>query len=553
MNLFRFFLWLLIPGFYACGERHKDAAVITTPDYKKGQSFLNQQNDSAFYYFNKAATNSKDSLQIAMAYSHMAILQTDAGDYYGGQENLLLSLKYLKEQIEKDRYCLVSDYNELGSNSLNLKNYDAAIEYYTRALKFANNDDFRTIASNNLAVAYQKKRQYAQAIAIYQSIINRSKKEKNEYARVLSNLARVRWLQDSGYRAAPDLLMALQIRKDEKDLWGLNASYAHLSDYYFHSRPDSALLYAEKMYAIAQQLSSPDDELEALQKLLSLSPPKDIKQYFIRYQSLNDSIQTSRNAAKNQFALIRYDAERNKADNIRLQKENTEKKLEIVEQQIIIYGSISLFLVIICAVFAWYRKRKRRLERQFRENELKTSQKVHDVVANGLYAIMMDIEHQKTIEKEQLLDKIESLYEQSRNISYVQSRRSQTDFKGTVTNLLSSFADQDTKILIAGNDNNDFWNKMEDHIKEELELVLKELMINMKKHSSAQNVAVKFERQGDWLNVQYTDDGVGLPSPLQYGNGLSNTGNRINSIGGRIIFDKNTTKGVKIQVHIPIV
>jgi signal transduction histidine kinase len=166
---------------------------------------------------------------------------------------------------------------------------------------------------------------------------------------------------------------------------------------------------------------------------------------------------------------------------------------------------------------------------------------------------MMDVEHQESLEKEQLLDKIESLYEQSRDISYLPSRRVQSDFQKSVTNLLSSFADENTKVLIVGNDNNDLWIKISDGIKEELEHVLRELMINMKKHSFARNVVVKFERQGDFLNVQYTDDGVGLPSPLQYGNGLSNTGNRINGISGRIIFDENTTKGAKIQVHIPIV
>lgn len=41
-----------------------------------------------------------------------------------------------------------------------------------------------------------------------------------------------------------------------------------------------------------------DDELEALTKLMNLSPAKQLKQYIIRYQYLNDSMQTARNAAK---------------------------------------------------------------------------------------------------------------------------------------------------------------------------------------------------------------------------------------------------------------
>jgi len=511
-------------------------------------SFFNHQNDSAFYYFNKVATSSKDSVEIATAYNIMATIQSDEGDYYGSQEILLTSLKYLNEQKEKDHYSLLSDYNELGSNSLNLKNYNAAIEYYDQALKFIKDDNFKVITLNNKALANQKMQRYDQAIDIYQSILSQSKTNKKEYARILSNLARTRWLKDSSYKAVPDLLMALQVRKEEKDDWGLNASYAHLSDYYSHSRPDSALIYADKMFAIAQLLNSPDDKLEALQKLITLSPPKALKQYFVHYQHLSDSIQTARNAAKNQFALIRYEAEKSKADNLRLQKDN-------IQQRIIIYGVGCFFIVSAVFVIAWYRKRKQQMEWEsqntIRENQLKTSQKVHDVVANGLYRIMTGIQHHNDIEKEQLLDEIEILYERSRDISYEQPENLPTDFQAVIAKMLRSFANSDTKVGIVGN-NKSLWDNVKDQVKVELKHMLQELMVNMKKHSSARNVVVRFERQSDQLKIQYTDDGIGLPSTFQYGNGLTNTGNRIKSIGGQIIFDKNTTKGLKIQVHLPI-
>ncbi len=556
MKRSQFILLLLITGCYACREQPRTIPEITTtPDYKKGVSFLNSQNDSAFYYFNKVANGSKDSLQIAMAYSNMAVIQSDAGDYFGSQESLLQSLKYLDEQKEKDHNCLLSDYNELGSSSLNLKNYDAAIAYYDLALKFARDEAYKTIALNNKAVAYQKKGQYTQAIAIYRAVIDKSKKNKKEYARILSNLAKVQWLQDTSYYAAPGLLQALQIRKEIKDDWGLNASYAHLSDYYASSQPDSALLYAIKMYTIAQQLNSPDDELEALQKLLILSPSKYLKQYFIRYQNLNDSVQTARNTAKNQFALIRYDAEKNKSDNLRLQKDNTEKRIQILKQRIIILGICCIIIACAVIVVIWYRKRKQQMlwesQNAIRENQLKTSQKVHDVVANGLYRIIAEIEHGDTIEKEQLLDKMEVLYDQSRDISYETPARIHTDFGETIAALLAAFATSSTKILVVGNHKVP-WSDVQNRAKKELEHILQELMVNMKKHSGAQNVVVKFEQQGNVLKVLYTDDGVGLPPTFQYGNGLTNTVSRITGIGGRIIFDTSTITGLKIEIYIPI-
>jgi hypothetical protein len=52
------------------------------------------------------------------------------------------------------------------------------------------------------------------------------------------------------------------------------------------------------MYDVAKNIDSPDDQIEALEKLISLKILQNSKQYFQVYQSLNDSLQTARNKAK---------------------------------------------------------------------------------------------------------------------------------------------------------------------------------------------------------------------------------------------------------------
>ncbi|WP_260607318.1 tetratricopeptide repeat-containing sensor histidine kinase [Chitinophaga polysaccharea] len=544
------FSLILTACLFACNRKNSIVAVEREPDFKKAESFLYHKNDSAFYYFNKVVSNSKDSLQIAMAYNGMAVILSDAGDYFGAQENLLISLSYLDEQKEKDRYCISSDYNELGGTSLNLKNYDAAIDYYDRALKFAEDDGFKLMFLNNKAVVYQKTRDFAKAIAIYDSILGKGKKDEKAYAMVLSNRARTRWLQDSGYRATPELLEALQIRVNQKDYWGQNASYAHLSDYYANSHPDSALMYADKMYAITRYLNSPDDEIEALQKLILLSPPQNIRQYYKRYQYLSDSVQTARNTAKNQFALIRYDAEKNKVENLKLQKENADKKVQILQQRLMIYGAAAAMILGVFLVVIWSRKRRQQMASRIRDHKLKTSQKVHDVVANGLYRIMTEIEHQP-IEKESLLDKIEDMYERSRDISYEQPEITSTDFQAEIALLLKAFNTDTTRVVTAGNDKG-LWEKVDTNIQKEVKHILQELMVNMKKHSGASYVSIRFKQSGNKVEIQYTDNGAGLPPSYSFGNGLTNTGNRIKNINGEITFT-NVNKGLKIQVSFPIV
>jgi signal transduction histidine kinase len=544
------YLFLLIAYGYGCRQKPKVFSLVTTPDFDKGVSLLDRQNDSAYYYFNKAATNSKDSLQIALAYNYMAVIQTEASDYYGSQESLLTSLKYLDEKNESDTNCLIANYNVLGRNSANLKNYSTAIFYYDRALRLINNDYSKTIALNNKAVAYQDERNYKQAISIYQSILNQSKKEKKEYARILTNLATARWLKDSNYKAALELMEAFQIRKDENDNWGLNSSYAHLSDYYSHSHPDSALIYAHKMYAMAQQLNSPDDRLEALQKLITLSAPTSVKEYFSQYHRLSDSIQMTRNAAKNQFALIRYETEKNKAELLKLQEDYSEEKAQIFRQQAIIAGAILVFLL----ATVWLRKRRKQMQLEsqnaIQQSQLKTSQKVHDIVANGLYHIMTGLEHKKNIDKEELLDEIEILYEKSRDISHEEPQTTNSNFQAKIRKLLTSFVNPDTTVVVAGiNEIN--WDSIKSRTKSELEPVLLELMVNMKKHSSAKNIAMKFEKDGASLDIHYLDDGIGLPVTPHHGNGLRNTENRIKRLGGRITFDNTVQKGLKIDIFLP--
>ena len=94
------------------------------------------------------------------------------------------------------------------------------------------------------------------------------------------------------------------------------------------------------------------------------------------------------------------------------------------------------------------------------------------------------------------------------------------------------------------------WDRTTTQVQTEIEQVLQELMINMKKHSGAQNVVLKFESHQDIIQIFYSDDGVGLPSTFQYGNGLTNTENRIKRIGGNFIFEA-TINGLKIRISIP--
>lgn len=552
-------LLLIVLIAFACVKKqsptHPTAQFPTSADFRKGEYLFDStdKKDSAFIYFNEVTKNSKDSFLMAMAYAYMAEIQQEVGDFYGAQESALAGIQLLnKDSLQQ--YCMASLYNNLGRSNVGLKNYKAAIDYYNLAIKAQPYKGYQNIYLNNIAVALREKGDYKEALDTFLSIEMRQDEDKKAFARRTTNLASLKWKVDRSFNPLPDLHKALSIRMQEKDDIGVTASYNHLLDYYQVNNADSALYYAKRMYAVAQKTNSADDQLDALRKLILLAPPPESKQLFKCYQHLSDSVETTQNAAKNQFAVIRYESEKSKAENLLLQEDNAQKELQILRQRVVVYGSI-LIAVLIVSIAVWrYRKKKQqmKLEAQaaIQENQLRISQKIHDNVANELYRIMSEIEHVEILDKESLLDKIEALYERSRDISYdpVEKENDTTD---RISQLLTLFATPTTKISVVGNQE-ELWKGIPSMIVKELEQVLQELMVNMKKHSGARHVVLHFSKSDDHLEIAYKDDGQGFPSNFRKGNGLKSTGNRINQIGGQIIFAVETANGAAINILIPI-
>jgi tetratricopeptide (TPR) repeat protein len=544
--------------FLSCKNQIKKRKEVGNLFYDKAFEYReNHKPDSAFLYFNKAKDlflQQKDSFGVGKCLVNMAIISTDKGDYYGGQEISLNAISYLNNNKEEHLVYIKSNFNNLGITSFNLRNYSQAIDFYKRSLNYTKDSTALFVIRNNIANAYSRKRDYQKSLAIYQSIL-RQIINNQEFARSLSNFAFTKWLQNSLYNAKPELLRALHIHEKANDLWGQNASYAHLADYYAQKQPDSALIYAGKMYQVAKEIKSPDDQIEALQKLVELSPPKETKHHFEIYKRLDDSLQTARTSAKNQFALIRYEAEKNKAENLNLQKDNTEKKYQIIKQRILLFSTFLLILAGFIISVLWYKKRKQRLELEakntIRDNQLKTYKKVHDVVANGLYRLMKEIQNRANLEREDIVNKLDVMYEKSRDISYEKPQTADENFHEKIVDLLTSFATADIRVGHMGS-TPDLWEQVNAQTKYEIEHILQELMVNMERHSKGSNVFVKFEQEDNHISLHYADDGIGISKGTQFNNGLTSTGNRIKSIHGTITFDTKSEKGLKIYISFPV-
>lgn len=545
---------LIIPVlfFLLCGCA--DNPVRNAQSYKyfeQGNKLYNENKfDSAYAMYNAYVNNPYDSFSKAQAYRYMGDIQWYLGDPYGAQHNLSNAVNLL-DTNNKDHYAELSyNNNDLGNISSDLGAYEDALSYYNEALKFAEGSAFRSEIFNGKAVMYQRMGNYNDAITTYDTSLKIEKPGTESYARIVHNRAHTKWLKDSTYNVLPDYWSILKLRLDSSYLNGLVISYSHLSDYYQSVNPDSALWYANKMLDQSLKNKSASDVNEAKFKIALLDKNQASQVAMIKdYKRVSDSLQYAKDTSINRFALIKNDVRKTGDELNRLKK-------HILIQRLMLYGLCTLAILVIAGISFWFGKRQSRIKQEsiaaIRNAKLKTSQKVHDVVANGLYGIMNELEHGKTIDREPLIDKIEGLYEKSRNISYEDiTAANDTDHDQQVYGLLTSFANEQTKVIIAG-DQQTFWRKINPVQKQELELVLNELMVNMKKHSRAKKVTILFKAEDNKALVTYQDDGIGFPPGLQQGNGLKHTVNRINSLHGDVNFGKSELGGASIAISFPL-
>lgn len=531
-------------------------------NYQHAFDYLERgRSDSAFVAFEKIkslAVEAKDSLNIARSLIQMAFILSEVEDYYASQESSLEANRYLDSTDIAHVIYLSSNYNNLARATNALKDVQRALDFYDKAIQYSKDSLETKVFLNNKARALSDAGRKSEALKIYENILKDKNRNNNEYARSLTNYAVEREKLDKKYDPLPDLHKALRIRVARNDQLGINSSFNHLALYYEDKSPDSALHYAKKRYDIATRLENPEERLKAMYHLIAVSPDDKAKSFFDGYKGLRDSLQRVRSKSKNQFALVRYEVERNKSANLKLERDIRDKLYSINMQRLLTIGGAGIFVILGVLGYIWYNRRKQRLllenNNRIKEHQLKTSRRVHDVVANGLYRVMTEIENRDDIDREGILDRLGGMYEKSRDISYEGHLSGSADaplYNESLGSMLRSFATENRKVVLAGNDL-ELWSAVSINVKNEIDQVLQELMVNMRKHSKADRVVIRFKQEADILHIYYTDNGIGLPSNVLRGNGLNSIVNRVESIAGEITFVNEKGGGMKVHISIPI-
>lgn len=545
------YLFFILLFFIAC---EKKTAIHNAPEadklYDEGTSLLLKDNIEAYKKFQEALNyyyKTRDSSNISKSLICQAIAQKYTGDIFGAETTLVDALTFMKEGDES----LYSAYSTLGDIKYAQKEYASAEEWYAKGLSEKNTsqkDKFDML--NNKGAAEYRQKKYSEALKTLKSIDLKNVNDINLKNRIKENIVYTQWLQDKNYPAQSEFEELLKLKLKNNDNWGANSSYSHLAEINQDSNPNISLYYAHQMLNTAEKIKSPDDRLEAIEKISLVDNSSNAIKNFKKYKHLSDSIQSYKNDNRNRFAYIKYDGEKKEIENQRLKAEKVEKEFQLLWQ----YFLSGLLVALLIIIIILYKKRQKKLQQEkeieVKNTQLKMSKKVHDVVANGIYQVMTKIENQEDFDRDKALDELEFVYEKSRDISYDKIGE-EKEFSKVISELIASFNNDTVKTFTAGN-SPAIWEPISATVKDEVYQMIRELMVNMKKHSHASHVAVKFEKIDNIVDIQYKDNGIGISGDLIYKNGLRNTASRIEAINGTITFDTKIETGLKVNLSFPV-
>ena len=516
--------------------------------------------DSAFVRYSRSKTyyqQLNDSIWIGKNLLNMANIQQTQSDFFGSKETLTEALQYLDEENKND---IASAFNTLGTNHRKLYNYQDAEKYFLKAIALTESDENRLGIKNNQAVNYLDNGEFTRAAKLLKEIVEDSllNRKSSQYARVLDNLAYAIWLSDKPINKE-SFFKSLNLRKQANDKRGMISSYTHLGEFYSKTEPQRAEAYFDTVIQLSKTIRAPRAEKEVLRDLINMYPNRiGLRD---RYDFLQDSLYTRELKVKTQFAKYKYDDRLKQESILRLEKEKAEQELEATRERnfkrALFVGVLGLIFLIIIGYFI-YQQRLKHLKAQNRADRMEAayqtetllSRRLHDDFGAGINHVMLLIQSKADASK--ILDELDILYQQSRDFSReINAVNTGAGYKDELIGMLDLHKPQEIRLIISGS-KDILWERIGSMSKVTLYKVLRELFINMTKHSQATTVTLNFRQDSENIEVRYSDNGIGVSKNKKIvKNGLQNTEKRIEAIGGTITFESEQGNGFKALILIP--
>tara|TARA_R110002020_G_scaffold262126_1_gene476433 strand:+ start:1587 stop:3233 length:1647 start_codon:yes stop_codon:yes gene_type:complete len=525
---------------------------------------ITQKTDSSLYYYN-ALSNPKDyhnfqkaniffkkqinysllnndTLSAIQNLRLIANGQSEYGFLNDSEQTVVLALR-LAENIYSDKKAdlQLGLNNQLGMIYRRLNDFEKALLFYDKALRFSKSNKDSISILNNKSTIYKDLEQYEKAKDILEETLKiASIQNKKQYARVLSNLGYIQFkLGDE--EALNSMQRALTYRVQENDLVGQYASYHDLAQYYIEKKDlKQAEVYYEKSYTIAKKINSPEYLVDALGQYVYINQDSNI----ITYKHLKDSLEEAHQFKENKYAAMKYDVEKEQQQT-QLAKLDSERQKRL--KTIYLSAGIFAVLISITTIVFMSQRRKRKQLQTIHQTEAFISKKIHDGLANDTFQVLSELQNLEDI-PEHILNKLDKMYLETRDISKSHSPLIEgTNFQDQLISRLNSYKSKDLNVITRNLDNIN-WSTYSKIKKNTIYMVLGELMTNNKKHSHANLALISFDQNRKKLKITYKDNGSG--EEIKKGNGIQNMESRIHALNGTIIFDSELGKGLTVQIQV---
>jgi len=447
-----------------------------------------------------------------------------------------LALLDTQQANERNNWFRKFIYNKLGQIYKEKQLYDQAFNKYNKTLDLANSSVDSLTVYNNMAIVLKHQKQFKEAEKTLEKAVNLFEHIEGETlkkARILDNLGGVKQ-ELNKTESITYLNKALALRQQSENTFSLYPSYKNLAHYYL-SKNDSvqATEFALKAYNVATITNSLTYQLDAAKLRMRVGD------YTVSntYVHLNDSLEAVKRNSQNKFALLKYNVGKSE-----LQSEKDKN-----EKQVFQFITVLIFVIGLSLFFIMKTKGTKEKLQQVYLTETRISKKVHDEVANDVYQIMTKLQGDALINGA-VLDDLEHIYNKTRDISKENSAIDLgTDFEELLSDLLLTYKSTSVNVITRGLASIQ-WKYVSNEKKTAMFRVLQECMTNMKKHSDATLVLLKFQQIDKKIEINYSDNGVGCD--VKKNNGLQNAENRIHSVQGTITFESEKNNGFKAKIII---
>ncbi len=578
---------------FAFSEKVKDTLGLARFYRYKAVCFRNNnQIDSAFLFFFKSEKFYKKTskeYELSRIYVLIGELLFKIDDYLSADFYLTKSKFIYDKQQYKDKMYEFNILNDKGNLSHNLKNYDEAILYHTKALILQKNNKLIGYDSNNLigtslnnlGNAYREKKNYRKAIYYFKEGLKQKYLKKNDpelYALLLNNLGFCN-LNIENYEELPNLFIKAEKTFDNINIQSERAfCNINLSTYYSIIKDSiKAINYSNEALKSAKESKASYYYLLTLENAGKIDK-KNASKYLEQYHKLSDSLLFEERKARSQFHKIQLET-----------NEITKEKETAIHQNWVQMSIFIVVLTIAILLFVIISQRAKQKELQLLQDQQKANEEIyqlmlnqqmveeevklkekkrialelHDNIMNKLASTRFNLyKLSKTTDKAtiddalQHIEKIKDIEDEIRDLTHDLTKEVFQD-SSSYKLLIEKFITEQNKLynieytleIEAEID----WEKISSKIKMHLYRIIQEAIHNINKHAQANKATIAIILDEDNICMSVQDDGVGFEQDSTTdGIGLKNMKHRLKSVNGKITIQSNKEKGTILFFRIPL-